>query len=285
MPGARKAVVLIGALLALAGCFVRKRMVFVPGGHPNHPPLTATKDQLIRRIHDMSDPIESFLMRVNMSPSSGGASKGMVTDYATFPGYVVYQRPRDIRVIGQDPVMNNTIFDMVSRGREFRIYIPSKKRFIAGDNQAPPRSKNQLENLRPSAFLTALMIDPPDPETDISILEDDTSDTKAVYILLIVRRVGEEYRLVRNIYFDRYTLQIIRQKTFDPLGRMTSETQYSNWKGYGHTSFASDVDIKRPQENYEVQLNVINMKMNPPNVTSERFVLDQPPGTELQEVR
>jgi hypothetical protein len=123
MPGARKAVVLIAALLALVGCFVRKRVVFVSGGHPNHPPLTETKDQLIRRIHDMSDPIESFLMRVNMSPSSGGASKGVVTDYATFPGYVVYQRPRDIRVIGQDPLMNNTIFDMVSRGREFRIYI------------------------------------------------------------------------------------------------------------------------------------------------------------------
>ena len=89
----------------------------------------------------------------------------------------------------------------------------------------------------------------------------------------------------RNIYFDRYTLQIIRQKTFDPSGRIASETQYSNWKGYGHTSFASDIDIKRPQENYEVQLNVISMKMNPPNVTPDRFVLDQPPGTELQEVR
>jgi hypothetical protein len=285
MPATERALVLVAVLVALTGCFVRKRVVFAPGSHPNQPPLTATKEQLIHRIHEASDPIESFLVRVDMSPSTGGPSKGVVTDYATLPGYIVYQRSDDLRVIVQDPVMSSTIFDMVSTGREFRLYIPSKQRFIIGDNGAPPRSKNELENLRPSTFLTALMVDPPDSEKDITILEDDTNETKAVYILLVIRRVGDDYRLVRNIYFDRYTLQISRQKTFDASGRIASETNYSNWKGYGHASFPSDIDIKRPQENYEVELNVISMKMNPPNVAADRFVLEQPQGTELHVLR
>lgn len=285
MPGTKKALVLVAVLMALSGCFVRKRPVYVPATHPNHPPLTATKEQLIHRIHDASDPIESFLVRVDMSPSTGGLSKGVVTDYATLPGYIVYQRPDNLRVIGHDPVMNSTIFDMVSTGRKFRLYIPSKQRFIIGDNDAPPRSKNELENLRPGSFLAALMIDPPDPEKDITILEDDTTETRAVYILLVIRRVGDDYRLVRNVYFDRYTLQISRQKTFDASGRIASETNYSNWKNYGHAYFASDIDVKRPQENYEVELNVISMKINPPNVSADRFVLEQPPGTQLQEMR
>lgn len=291
MSGTRKRLAMIGILLILlAGCFVRRRAVVTPGPHPGRPPLTATKEELIRRIHSASDPIKSFLMRVNMAPSTGSPYSGVITDYASTGAYILYLKgapdgPDEIRILGQDPLMSTTIFDMVSKGREFRIHIPRKNRFIVGDNEAPPRSKNELENMRPIAFLKALLIDPPDPETEITLLEDDTNEGKAVYVLLLIRRDGDQYRLVRNVYFDRYTLQIIRQKTFDPSGSIVSETAYSNWKGYDRISFPSDIDMKRPQENYEVQLNVISMKMNPSNVTPGRFVLDQPPGTQLVEVR
>jgi hypothetical protein len=36
------------------------------------------------------------------------------------------------------------------------------------------------------------------------------------------------------------------------------------------------------QENYEVQLIVLSMKMNPPNVTPDKFVLTQPPGATVR---
>ena len=291
MSGTRKRLAIIGiTLILLAGCLVRRRAVVTPGPHPNRPPLTATKEELVRRIHSVSDPIERFLMRANLAPSAGSPYRGVITDYATIGAYILYLKgapdgPDEIRILGQDPLTSTTIFDMVSKGREFRIRIPRKNRFIIGDNEAPPRSRNELENMRPVAFLKALIIDPPDPEKEIALLEDDTNESKAVYILLLIRRDGDQYRLVRNVYFDRYTLQIIGQKTFDLFGQITSETIYSGWKGYGGISFPSDIDIKRPQENYEVQLNVISMKMNTSDVTPDKFILDQPPGTQLQEVR
>jgi outer membrane lipoprotein-sorting protein len=139
-----------------------------------------------------------------------------------------------------------------------------------------------LENLRPSAFRTALLIDPPDPKTDITILEDDTDENKSVYILMLIRRAGDTYTLVRNLYFDRHSLQITRQKTFDAQGYITSQTRYSEWQTFAGVPFPTSIDIQRPQDNYELNLKVTDMKMNGPEVTTDKFVLVQPPNAQLK---
>ncbi len=269
-------------LLLLSGCFVRRRVIATPVRRLNRPPLATTEEDLVRRIHAVSDPIQAFLIRTTISPSVEAESQGIVTDYATINGYILFQRPNEIRVIGQDPVMNRTIFDMASSGHEFRIHIPSKKRFVVGDNEAPPASSNKLENLRPSAFLTALMIAPPDAQSDILLLEDRTEEARPRYTLLVVRRDPEHFRLVRSISFDAYTLQITAQRTFDSAGRITTAAVYASWKSFDGIPFPSEIEIRRPQERYEVQLRVLSMKMNPSTVTPETFVLEPPPGTSLQ---
>lgn len=192
--------------------------------------ITATRDELIERVHRVADPLQSFDMRMEMSPSVGSLYVGEVKDYATLGGYILFKKPDNIRVLGLDPVIGTTVFDMVSLGDAFRISIPSKNRFIEGRNDAPPTSKKQLENLRPVAFLTSLIIQPPDAKTDITLLEEDTNEHEAVYILLIIRRSAEEPWLVRTLHFDRHNLEIVRQKTFDSSGSVLSDTKYSTWK-------------------------------------------------------
>jgi outer membrane lipoprotein-sorting protein len=273
------------ALTVLSSCLVRRHEVAPAAARPNRPLLGATKDELIQRVHDLSDPIKSFLMKTDLSPSVTNPSEQAVTEYATIGVYILFQKPDEIRVIGQDPVLHMTIFDMASSGKEFRVYIPRRNRFIIGDNAAPGTSKNKLENLRPAAFLTSLMIYPPDTESDVTLLENETDQNNPVYILLIVRRDQEQFTLSRNIYFDRYTLQITRQKTFDASGNVASDTKYSNWKPYNGISFPSEIDIQRPQENYEVELSLSSLDVNTAQVTSEKFVLNQPPGTELDQLK
>ncbi len=182
-------------------------------------------------------------------------------------------------------VHSTLIFDMASVGREFRVSIPSKDRFIIGDNDSPPSSTNKLENLRPSAFLTSLLIEPPDPKSEMTLLEDDTDENKSVYILFIVHQEAGQLRLLRNIYFDRHTLEIVRQKTFTPTGATVSETKYGDWKPYESLSFPSSITIRRPIDGYEVTLNVIEMRMNPTDLTADRFVLPQPPGSQVQRLK
>jgi len=271
---------------ASSACFVRKRVLAPPAGQPaNRPILTATKDELIARIHAAFDPIQDFNMSADMSPSVGSVYAGALTDYATIRAYVLFRRPDQIRVIGLDPVVHtSTIFDMVSSGNDFRISIPSRTQFIEGANDAPPASKSKLENLRPQAFLDALIVSAPS-DSDITLLEDDTDETKAVYILLILRQEPGGFRLVRNVFFNRYTLEISRQKTFNPDGDIVSETRYTDWKPFGAASFPANIVIRRPIDGYEVTMDVIDNKINTSQVTAEKFVLEQPSGSKLTRLK
>lgn len=279
------AALLFLSVIALPSCLVRHRVVAPPGKHENRPLLTATKEQLIQEIQATFDPIQSFAAKVDMAPSVGSLYGGQVTDYATITAFILFQRPDSIRVIGQDPVIHSTLFDMVSVGNDFRVSIPPKNLFLVGENSAPATSQNKLENLRPVAFLTSLIINPPDPQKDVTLMEDDTDQSKAVYILLIVQRQQDQLRLVRAVYFDRYTLQIERQKTFDGSGTTTSQTIYSDWKNYGGVEFPSSIDIQRPRDGYEVVLSVLNMKINTVEVAPAKFVLNQPPGAHVRELK
>jgi hypothetical protein len=280
----RLAALLCLCILPLCSCFVRKRVVTPSGYRPSAPLLSATKNELIERVHRIADPLESFSMKMQMSPSVGSLYVGEVKDYATLGGYILFRKPDGIRVLGLDPLLGSTVFDMVSLAEIFRIHIPSKSRFIEGRNDVPATSKKQLENLRPVAFLTSLMIQPPDTKADITLLEEDTSEREAVYILLIIRRGTDEPWLVRTLHFDRHNLEIIRQKTFDSLGSVLSDTKYSDWKTYDGIPFPSAIDIKRPQDHYEIVLNVLTIRMNAEDVTPEKFILNQPPDTELQQL-
>ena len=47
------------------------------------------------------------------------------------------------------------IFDMVSDGQTFRIFIPSKNQFLVGSNALDRTAKSPIENLRPQHILDA----------------------------------------------------------------------------------------------------------------------------------
>jgi hypothetical protein len=275
---------LVVALVLSSACLVRRRTVGQPGKRVNQPLLKATKEELINRVHAVADPLHSFQMKVDMAPSVGSLYGGQVTDYPTIAGIVIFRRATDIRVIGLDPVVHGTAFDMLSMGNEFKVSIPAKSQFIEGRDDLPANSPNKLENLRPSAFRTSLLIAPPDPN-DITVLADDTDETKAVYILLSLHRDGDNYTLVRNLYFDRHTLAIIRQKTFDAEGYITSQTHYADWQTFAGVPFPTSIDIQRPQDGYELNLKVTDVKMNGPEVTPEKFVLIQPPNATVKVLR
>jgi hypothetical protein len=277
-----------GVLFALAvilsvssACLVRTRTVKPSGQRPDKPILTATKQELLERVHRVADPIKSFSLKVDMSPSVGAVFGGKVTDYPTIPGFILFRRPAHIRVIGLDPVVHSTIIDMVSMGNDYRVSIPTKALFIEGSNDAPATSKNKLENLRPIAFLTSLLINPPAPG-EYALLEDVSDESRAVYKLIFLERDGEEIRELRSVYFDRFTLDIIRQRTFDAASHVTSETKYNNWTEEGGVRFPLSIDMERPLDGYALQLQVTEFKLNPPDLTDEKFVLNPPPNAEIR---
>jgi hypothetical protein len=264
-----------------SSCLVRRRLVTRQGKHDTRPLLTANREDLVQRIRATYQPVHSFTVTLDMTPSLGSVYKGEISEFPSVRGYVIFRKPDDIRIIGLDPVIHSRAFDMVSMGRDFHLSLPSKSLFIEGRNDIPANSKNKLENLRPGAFLQAMLISPPDPATEIAVIEDDTDEEHAFYVLLVLRKQPEPMLIDRAVYFDRLTLQIVRQKAFDANGLTVSDTRYSNWKTFNGVSFPSSIDINRPEDGYGVVMQLVNMKMNN-EVTDDKFVLKKPEGAQLR---
>ena len=161
MPRRRvRALILLICLSALdfSGCFVRRRVITRKGSNPAPVLITADKQTLIDRLARQYDAIRSFNATVDMVPALGSSEKSKITEYKDVRGYILFRKPSDIRIIGLYPVVRNKAFDMVSNGKDFRLYLPSSNRFVIGSNQLIARSPNKIENLRPQHFLEALMV-------------------------------------------------------------------------------------------------------------------------------
>ncbi len=242
----------------------------------------ANRDELTRRVNDLDKQIQSFVATVDITPSTGSVYKGQITEYKDVRGFILFRRPEDMRIIAQYPVVRSTAFDMVSDGKIFKTYLPSKNLFVIGENAAPANSPNKLENLRPQAFLEAMMIRPVDPAKEQVMLIDDTDEDHAVYILVIFGNDATGNAIpLRSIWFDRLDLQIIRQEIYAPNSNILSDTRYANWTDYSGVNFPASIDINRPIDGYGIVLKIVNMKMNTP-VTDQQFALTQPPGSKLQ---
>lgn len=289
MPKTRRLVpVALAIILGLTStsCLFTRRVILrhgkkvTPGSAPAL--LTATKDQLNMRIANIYSAINSFQATVDLTPSVGSVYTGQITEIKDVHAFVLFRKPDDIRIIGELPVVRTRAFDMVSDGKDFKLYLVSKNLFIEGANDAPPVSKNKLENLRPEAFLSSMLIRPADPKTEIPVLEDATDEDNSLYILHFIKQTPDgTWIIARNVWFDRIDLAIVRQKVLDPTGAIVSDTRYSNWMIYSGVLFPAHIDINRPRDGYGLVMDITDMKMNI-NLSDDKFVLNQPEGSQLR---
>ena len=284
----RFAPVVLALILSFASssCLVKGRVIrrhgvaVTPGAAPVL--LASTRDELTSRIRNLYNAIESFQATVDMSPSYGSVYRSKITDIKDVHGYVLFRKPDSIRILGQIPLVRTKEFEMVSSGAEYKVHIVSHNLFIEGSSNAPPSGTISLENLRPDAFLTSMLIRPADPEIETAILEDLTDEDDALYVVHFMRKgANGELMLDRNVYFDRLDLSIVRQKMFDESSGIISDTRYSKWQPYNNVMFPSRIDINRPKDGYGVGVQILEMQMNLP-LTDDKFVLTQPEGTKLR---
>src|SRR5579864_8132963 len=253
-----RALVLLLATIPLSGCLFRSRKVerqLSPA-----PLKAATQQELIDAINLQAARIRTLQATVDIDTSVGGANRGKVTDYKEIRGYVLARKPAMLRLIGLLPIVRNRAFDMVSDGKEFKLWIPPKNRFVIGRNDAEtPNPKQPLENVRPQNLYEALLIREIDPEKEIAVLEngyETVLDSKRHqyqqpdYEILVIRKGKNGWFLSRKIIFTRTDLQIHRQKIYNEQGILASEVHYGEYKDYDGISFPKQIEIERPQEEY-----------------------------------
>jgi outer membrane lipoprotein-sorting protein len=267
--------------LLLSSCLAVRRQITRPGGKTTQTLLVADRDTLLQAIARQYNAIHDFSATVDLVPALGTTEKSHITEYKDVRGYIVFRKPADIRIIGLYPVVRNKLFDMVSNGTDFKLYITPRNRFIRGRNEIDQPSPNKIENLRPQHFLDALLVRPVDP-VDKVLLENFTDEDNAFYVLHVIREIGGgQLQLERTIWFNRLDLLMARQLIFDAAGNILTDARYAQWKAYDNVPFPKHVEVNRPRDEYAVVIDIVKMDINN-GVSDDKFVLEQPEGTTLQ---
>ena len=97
----------------------------------------------------------------------------------------------------------------------------------------------------------------------------------------MIRKKGEnEGMLSRKIVFSRTDLQPHRQYIYDDQGKLLTDARYAGYKDFDGVNFPSRIEIKRPQEEYDITLNMVKLEINK-TLTDDQFALEQPSGAEV----
>jgi outer membrane lipoprotein-sorting protein len=280
--------------LPAAGCITIKRRTEVKK-EEIRPQLDSSEQDLLARYNGQVRAVQSLQATVDLIPSTGTTYSGVIEEYHDVPGFILAARPATVRVIGQAPVVAKNIFDMVSDGNEFRIYIPSKNAFLVGPTALIRPSKKPLENLRPQHVVEALFWPEFSPNEDVLFEQFDFSVSR-YYILTLLRQAdGGKFEIARKVWYSRTDLQVSRVQLFGPGGKLDADIAYTDWQpattsfssdsapARQPVSFARDIHIWRPQDDYKLEIKILKLTMNEP-ITPDKFELAQPTGTDLVRV-
>lgn len=280
--------ILLLAVLPTMGCLLRTRPV--EETYSKSPLKESSQSALIDSINQQALKIRSLQATVDIDTSVGGVKKGHVTDYKEIRGYVLARKPAMLHMIGLLPIVRTTAFDMVSDGQEFKLWIPPRNRFVVGRNDVQSHDTGQpMESIRPKDIYDALLIRHIDPENEIAVLENgyeilhDAKGRRVLqddYELVVIRKRENGWGLARKIVFSRTDLQPHRQYIYDDAGKLATDAKYADYKDYDGMTFASRIEIYRPQEEYDITLNMLKLEINKA-LTDEQFALQQPPGAEV----
>jgi outer membrane lipoprotein-sorting protein len=282
-----RALFILFVVLPLTGCLFRSRRV--ERQLSTAPLKSATQAELIEYLNSQAARIKSLQATVDIDTSVGGVKKGKVTDYQQIRGYILLRKPAMLRMIGLLPIVRNKAFDMVSDGRDFKLWIPPKNRFVTGRNDLETHNPEQpMENLRPQHIYEALILREVDPneiavmQNSVEIVTDGKNHQvqQSDYEIEVIRRGDRGWFLSRKIVFSRTDLLPHRQFVYDQDGNLATDSRYEGYKDYDGVNFPSQIEIWRPQEEYDITLTIVKLQLNEP-LPDDKFALDQPPGAQI----
>lgn len=271
---------LLSVVVAATGCAVRRVTRVEPSQLPP-PALEASAADLVAKINARSEAIRTLVATVELEPTAGSVYSGVIKEYRDVRGFILLEKPAMIRMLGQAPVVRTTIFDMVSDGREFRLSIPPKQKFIVGKTDFHRPAKNSLENLRPQHILDALLVPGIEPAREKCVFEEAEEGSRRFYVLSVLEAGGDgELALRRKVWFDRSTLEVSRLQLYGPNGAYIEDVRYSGYQDFQGVSYPARIEITRPIEDYRLAITIQKATFNQP-IEAEKFELKKPDSAEL----
>ena len=257
--------------------------------------MESSLDQLVQRIDARYNAIQTMNATIEISGISGGSLQGEVKESVSFGGYLFIRKPGDIRIYLKVPVVSSLAMDMVSDGKTFTLYIPSRHKAVTGSNQVTTPSKNGLENLRPDVFFDSLLIHGVGDNQLVSMtldthVVDNTAQKKGDLIeepeyelSILAQPKGKEVHTLRVVHISRANLMPYKQDIYGEDGQITTRALYSDYQSYGDISFPSHIQIERPLDHYGLNLTITKLVLNQ-KLDDEQFDLKVPEGVPVQKM-
>ncbi len=298
MPGrtARKVLLLVAALplLGLLSCqpAVKKTERLSP--EQILPLRTATLEELLEQLRQQAAAITSINAVAELVPSTGSAYSGVIEQYHDVRAFILAERRSEsaggnpdgrwVRLLGQAPIVRKNIFDMVADEDGFRIFIPSKNKFVVGPTRLQRRSDKPIENLRPQHLFDALFFEGPLPDALLLLEENEFGGLRYYAISEIIASDSGKMALHRKWWFERSQLDLVRVQHFEAGGKLVADIRYADWQREGPAPFPARIELVRPQEDYRLQLNIKELTLNQP-LPLDAFQLEKPEGVEVVELK
>ena len=253
----------------------------------------ATREQLLEKYNAFASSVKSLNATVELKTTAGSQYSGLIQEYHEVKAFLLAARPANVRMVGQAPVIGKTIFDMASDGKEFRVWLPTKNKFLLGEVGLERNSEKPLENLRPQHLLDALLW--PEIRKEETVLIEEFNDEASRYYVLTVLRGGYTTEIYRKIWFDRADLNVVRLQAYGPKGALLSDVHVSDWQplndastampaaANGPQTFPRAIRIDRPHDDYRLDLQITKIDPNV-DLGPDRFQLSQPANSELVRV-
>jgi outer membrane lipoprotein-sorting protein len=286
------AVFCIGMTAGLTGCFSTTRLVQKTMASQVY--QTAPVEVVEKQVFDRDAAIKTLTAQVQVTATTGGSAEGQEKEYTAFKGYIFVQKPKEMRLILQLPIIGSRAMDMVTDGDQFTLMMASKTgdKWVQGSNQLTVPSKNGLENLRPDVFLDSLLIPGVKPEDYVELTEttrvlaEETRRHDAVlepvYELTISRvKDGHTLRRERVLHISRVTMLPYQQDIYDENGQVVTQATYENYTMYGEMKFPAQITIKRPVDEYSLKIDVTKLTLNA-TFEADQFKLDVPAGVTVK---
>jgi outer membrane lipoprotein-sorting protein len=289
------AVGLLGTATALTGCL--NHTYKVQKTRAADAVMNATLDQLLHQVDIRFDALQSLSASVEIVASEGGARKGEVTEHPAFSGYIFLRKPEDLRVLLRVPLLGSQALDMVSDGKNWKLWIPPRHMAMAGTSAVRDPSQHGLESLRPAVIFDSLMIRGLGPDQAVSLTQDsriitDEKNKKDLieepdYDLAILEQPrGVIAHTVRVIHIGRVSLLPYQQDIYGADGTVVTRAFYSNYQKFTDAKgediqFPMKIEIRRPQDQYTLTITFTKLTLNQ-KLDDDQFEVRIPDGVPVK---
>jgi outer membrane lipoprotein-sorting protein len=272
--------------LLLPGCIIRRTPV--PQNQRLLPAQSRTFSEILQVLIDRSQAVKSLkAVNVVFRPSAGGRKKNEVTEVRAMDGYMLVNRPDEIHIHLEAPILKTTLADMVSDGREYKVWSPLNNNFYVGNADEPIQiGKLDLLLPPPNDIASAIFVDISpylnNPGKYKLFQTEAVEGQHSYYVMRVVdiEKDSIEAHALEEIWIDRTNMEIARQVTYGKDGGLLTDTNFAGYPSSGEVLFPKVVKIHRPFEDVNL---TIEFERAEPNVAlpPDGFKLSQPDGSDL----